>query len=160
MRHIIHKILKEEGEKKPNIFVPHNVEGRKELRTQQILNQLNRKVINGDLDLSEVEITDLGDIEEVKGNLSLTNNKFLISLGKLKRVDGYLSLHGVKNVDTLGNLEYVGNWLDLDYSGIKDLGNLKEVGWNLYVRGNFFKSFTDHELRKLTRIKGGIIRYN
>ena len=29
MKHLIHKILKEEGEKKPNIFVPHNIEGRK-----------------------------------------------------------------------------------------------------------------------------------
>jgi hypothetical protein len=32
MKHIIHKILKEEGEKKPNIFVPHKVEGRKEMK--------------------------------------------------------------------------------------------------------------------------------
>ena len=29
MKNLIRKILKEEGEKKPNIFVPHNVEGRK-----------------------------------------------------------------------------------------------------------------------------------
>jgi hypothetical protein len=34
MKHIIHKILKEEGEKK-NIFVPHNVEGRKEMKDKR-----------------------------------------------------------------------------------------------------------------------------
>ena len=87
------------------------------------------KLISGDLSLaSNDEITDLGNIEYVGGDVSLIN-QFTdknTSIGKLKYIGGALNFN-FANVESLNNLESVGGILVLKRI-TKDLGKLKKVG--------------------------------
>ena len=54
LRHIIKEEINILFEEKEEIFVPHNLEGRKEKRLQQTYRILQQKHIEGDLDLSGI----------------------------------------------------------------------------------------------------------
>ena len=147
---LILEVLNEE-----NILIPRRLEGRRELYVKKLKAMLQQKHIEGDLDLSEVpEITDLGNVETIGGNLWLNNSKVaslgnltsvdgdlsldnsnVTSLGKLTSVDGDLSLSNSK-VASLGNLTSVGGFLSLTNSKLTSLGNLTSVGGNLYLRNS------------------------
>ena len=97
-----------------NLLIPRNVEGRKEKQLQMIYRLLQQDVIDGDLDLDDVQITNLGKVKRINGELNLENNKTLKSLD---------------------NLEYV-KWLSAEESALEDLGNLKKIEKKLYLRWN------------------------
>ena len=60
----------------------------------------------GNLDLNQTDITDLGKLETVSGSLELSYSA-ITSLGNLKSVGGYIGLTGI-NLTSLGKLESVG----------------------------------------------------
>ena len=127
---LILEVLNEE-----NILIPRRLEGRRELYIKKLKAMLQQKHIEGDLDLSEVpEITDLGNVETINGNLYLRNSK-VASLGNLTSVGGFLYLDN-SEVASLGNLISVGGYLSLYNSKVASLGNLTSVGRNLSLNGS------------------------
>jgi hypothetical protein len=101
------------------------------------------KKVGMNLDLLSSQIEDLGDLEEVGGNLNLQNT-LIKSLGKLKRVGWYLNLSG-SQIEDLGDLEEVGMDLDLTDTPIKSLGKLKRVGGDLNLSGSQIEDLGDLE---------------
>ena len=69
--------------------------------------------MNGDIDLSESDITTLGGLVEVDGYLDLFNCKNLQSLSELRSVGDWLNLRFCENLQSLGELKSVGSWLDI-----------------------------------------------
>ena len=67
--------------------------------------QLQQEVIDGDLEVLNTPITNLGNV---------------------KRIDGRLDLDGNRTLKSLGILEYVGNNIWLRHTNIEELGNLKQ----------------------------------
>ena len=93
----------------------------------------NQKHIEGDLDLRVTNITNLGKLESISGNLNLYFSKMLPSLGKLESVGGDLNLSRSTEITSLGNLKHVGGHLDLGHSQITSLGNLEHVAGHLHL---------------------------
>ncbi len=89
------------------------------------------KRVSGSLYRDYSQTEDLGDLEEVGGDLSLYYTT-LKSLGKLKRVGGNLVL-AYSQTEDLGDLEEVGRHLILHKIPLKSLGKLKRVGGNLVL---------------------------
>ena len=137
--------------------------------------------MNGNIDLSESNITTLGGLVEVGGNLNLRFCGNLQSLGKLRSVGGYLGLFGCKNLQSLGELRSVNGKLDLqncknlqslgelrsvgsnlDLSfcqNLQSLGELRSVGRDLDLRyAAIAETMTDEEIRNQIDVKGRIIR--
>ena len=95
--------------------------------------------IRGFASFSDSEVTNLGNLESIKGDafFAWSNN---INLGKLKKIDGSLSLSSSKIKD-LRELEYVGRDADFENSNIQSLGKLKTINGNA--------SFLDSKLESL-----------
>ena len=91
--------------------------------------------MNGDIDLSESDITTLGGLVDVGGDLNLFDCQNLQSLGELRSVGGDLDLNYCQNLQSLGELRSVGGYLDLSFSAIA-------------------KTMTDEEIRNQIEIKG------
>ena len=83
----------------------------------------------------------LKNITEINGDLNLENS-IIQNLGKLKIATYVLNLTNTINLKSLENIEEVGYELNLTNSDIEDLGKLKHVGLELpnrvvkYVRLN------------------------
>ena len=108
-------------------FEPRRLEGREEEKTKKLELLLQQTHIEDDLDLSNTNVTSLGNLEYVGGSFYLLNTK-ITSLGNLKFVRGDLDLSNTK-ITSLGNLESVGGWIDLyNCKNLTSLGNLKYVG--------------------------------
>jgi len=178
MKNIIKQILREE-ERKQNVFVPHNVDTRIELKYNKIKTLLNQKIINGGLDLENLYLVrDLGEVEVVKGMLDLMGtgisdlgnlkevhgscflNKLNIrSLGKLEYVYGDLNCNDCVTLEDLGNLEVVEESLILDNTNVSVLGNLQYIGAGLFIKNTpLEKMYTDEQIRNQIDIKGKIYR--
>ena len=112
----------------------YNDGGSREINYKKI-NWKNNKVYSGHLDLANWRgnhnVTDLGILTKVTGNLSLVNNPIKY-LGNLEVVYGDLDLRGTQ-IESLGDLHHVKGNLDLSGTPIKDLGNLKSVGGSLHL---------------------------
>lgn len=84
--------------------------------------------------LQEGNLTSLGSLEKVTGDVSLYGLPRLKDLGKLKEVCGYLDLGACSSLLNLGSLEKVGTRLFMTKNlNIKSLGGLKEVGEKVEV---------------------------
>ena len=91
------------------------------------------KIVHGNV--IEHNLIDLGDIEEVTGDLSTWSSR-IQDLGRLRRIGG----NGIFNqpspgssytrsgIVSLGQLESIGGHASFDYSSIQDLGELREIG--------------------------------
>ena len=114
--------------------------------------------MNGDIDLSYSDITTLGGLVEVDGNLNLFECENLKSLGELRSVGGNLILWNCKNLQSLGELISVGGWLDLSYNKkLKSLDKLRSVGGYLYLYFTpIAETMTEDKIRKQVDIKGEI----
>lgn len=114
------------------------------------------KKIKGDLYV-DIDLINLGDLEEIIGNLSFSNHVYqskLETLSPLKKVtkDVYLKNTHLR----LGTLEFIGGNLNLRKTLVNDLGNLKEV------KGNVLLTKSQIDKLDFSQIKvGGKIRvYN
>jgi len=166
---------------KENIFVPHNLEGRGQEQINRIKRLLNKKVIDGDLDLRDIPITSLGNAEFINGDLVLFNNETLKSLGRVKEIKGslgisYSSIEDLGDLErveggifalevfsrsklkSLGKLQYVGQHLDIRRTNLKDFGNLKYVGGDLYLtQTKLSKKYSEKEIREKIEVKGRVV---
>jgi hypothetical protein len=158
MKQLIRKILREQEEEiiqaPPFSFFAYD--------WNEVLDWADDRLfrMNGDIDLRESNITTLGGLVEVGGNLNVYNSKNLQSLGELRSVGGYLNLMDCKNLQSLGNLESVGGYLNLvKCQNLQSLGNLESVGGDLYLDNNLIaKTMTNDEIRAKVDIKGEIKR--
>jgi hypothetical protein len=94
------------------------------------------KIFDSDLIIRDETITDIGEIEKVKGSLGI-NNSGIENLGNLVEIekDFWISSNTVySNLKSLDNLEFVGGDLNLRYSNISNLGALIKVGGKLNLR--------------------------
>ena len=125
-----------------DILVPRRIEERQTVRLKSIQRLLQQTLIEGDLDLRDLPITDLGKLEHVRGNLDLTNTR-IIDLGNLKYVEGWLDLSNVPVV-SLGKLIYVGKTLLMWGTPITQMTKIQmdeifknvDVGWYISLGGN------------------------
>ena len=179
MKHIIRKILREQKEEiiqaPPFSFFLNNWE--------DVLDWADGKLfrMSGHIDLSNTDITTLGGLVEVDGNLELFGCKNLQSLDELRNVGGHLNLFGCINLQSLGKLRSVGSYLYLfGCENLKSLGELRSVGGylDLYKCQNLesldelksvdgwlklryttiAEKMTDEEIRNQVDIKGRIYR--
>jgi hypothetical protein len=103
---------------------------------EKILNEV--VIINGTLEMDDSLIESLGRLEKVNGDLSLKGTK-IKDLNNLTEVDGDLNLEETQ-IETLSGLTSVGGYLLLNDTPIKDLGKLKSVGRGLYLTNTRIKS--------------------
>ena len=158
MKHIIKKILREQKDEiiqAPSFaFFDYN--------WNDVLDWADDRLfrINGNINLSNTEITTLGGLVEVGGDLDLMYCKNLQSLGKLRSVGVWLNLYNCRNLQSLGELESVGGDLSLFYcKNLQSLGELRSVGYDLYLKYTAIaKKMTDEEIRNQVDVKGNIIR--
>ena len=138
-----------------NLLVPRNVESRKEKQLQMIYRQLQQEIIDGDLMIENIPITNLGNVKKIHGRLDLYENKTLKSLGNLEYVSNTINLTDTniedlgnlkvvdmiiltqnKNLKSLGSIEYAKTSVILNNTNVEDLGNLKVVDWTLRLNEN------------------------
>ena len=115
-------------------FTPRRIEGREEERIKKLELLLQQTHIEGDLDLSNSNITSLGNLKSVGGTLNLRNTN-ITDLGNLKFVGNHFYLTNNK-ITSLGNLEFIGGSFNLDLESCRNLtslGNLKSVGATFYI---------------------------
>ena len=156
MKHIIRKILREQEEEviqaPPFAFFDYN--------WNDVLDWADDRLfrMNGDIDLSESDITTLGGLVEVGGDLDLWKCKNLQSLGELRNVGGSLNLAGCQNLQSLGELRSVGGNLFLwKCKNLQSLGNLKSVGGDLGLDFTpIAKTMTKAEVRTKVDVNGKI----
>ena len=95
--------------------------------------------IEGYLGFSDVDIINLGAIEDIGGDLWVSTYNTIpdaIDLSILKRVGGNVNLN-YTHIKSLFNLEYIGGDLDLLDSDIEDLGRVVYVGGDLKLPYRF-----------------------
>jgi hypothetical protein len=111
--------------------------------------------INGNLDLTEIDIESLGNLMSVGGDLDLEGTN-IESLGNLMSVGGHLDLFNT-NIKSLGNLMSVAGSLDLRRTKIESLGNLQYVGGFLYLRGTpLSKKYSKDHIKNMINVVGDI----
>lgn len=130
------------------------------------------KQVGGDIDLRISKVSDLKELEHVYGDLNLSCNKYIKSLKNIKEVGGHLKLGGCFRdfgyemplqidsprenekspylIEDLGKLKKVGGTLQIGDCNIKDLGELEEVGVNLWIE----EATNLKSLSKLKKIGG------
>ena len=150
MKDLIKKILKEETQDEyileiPNLlFIPGadltNPKGKTNTRNE-LLRLLNGKpfIFDDDLDLTDTDITSLGNLQSVNGYLNLYWCNQLTSLGNLQSVNGYLDLLRCEELTSLGNLQSVGGFfLDLRNTPISEKYSEEEIRRMVNVKGDIF----------------------
>lgn len=91
------------------------------------------KKINGHLNLSNDNLSDLGELRYIESDFWFHNEKSkLFSLGKLEEVGGSLLING-SNISDLGNLKKVNGKVNFRDTEITELNNLSYVGGDLYL---------------------------
>ncbi len=105
----------------------------------------------GNLILSDANITSLGNLESVGGNLGLSYTK-ITSLGKLNRVSGNVFLNNL-DITTLGKLERVGGAILLGGTNLKSLGKLDQVRRKIECT----KNTSTHELLMNSKFRDKIV---
>ena len=98
--------------KEENIFVPRNIEGRKEKIKQQLLKTLSQKVIEGDIEINCNLIPDnfTSKTEIINGNVDIINCKSLKFFKKLKEVNGFFECTANDLTSLEGSPEIVNGW--------------------------------------------------
>ena len=178
MKQLIKKILREQEEEiiqaPPFAFFDYG--------WQDVLDWADDRLfrMNGNIDLSHSNITTLGGLVEVGGNLDLWECENLQSLGELRSVNGVLDLRKTKiksldelrvvnghlflsesNIETLNKLEIVNGLLALDYcTNLKSFGNLKEIDGMLWLNGTpIVQIMTYSEVKKQIKNITDIVGY-
>ena len=126
------KVVLEDNE--DTIFKPtHLIDNRQEKYKQKIFQILQQEVIEGDLDLKDLNfITNLGNVKLVKGNLDLENSS-ITSLSEGLKIEGYLNLTNTKITSLPEGLEVKGS-LFLQNTKITSLPAGLVVKGNLYLK--------------------------
>ena len=100
-----------------------------------------RKVIEGNVDLSNLSLTELFDLSdvEVTGNFNCSSND-LTSLA--------------------GSPETVGGWVDCSYNRLTSLvGCPKTIGGHFHISIDLKDKFSEKYIRSLSKIAGEVVYY-
>ena len=136
LKHIIKEIIKEEIDG-PGIFVPHDIEGRKDKKKQLDYKKIQDYIKNGS-----------------KGNLDLENSQ-ITELPNNLQVGGSLYLNYTPIQKLPDNLKVVGS-LWLHDSQITELPNNLEVHGDLNLFGTLLsKKYSKQEIRDIIKRQGG-----
>lgn len=111
------------------------------------------------LSLRDSDLTDLGSLKKIGGNLTVANSN-IQSLGKLEYIGGNADFENSKirntgalkkincsctfnnsEIEDLGDLEYIGGLLNLKDTQIKQLKSLKYIGSDLCLNGSKVEDF-------------------
>ena len=115
-----------------SILIPRRLEERDQDRLKSIYRMLQKTHIEGNLDLHNTPITNLGNLTSVGGDLDLRNTL----------------------ITNLGNLQSVGGSLWLYNTPITDLGNLTSVGGSLWLSNTLISRLPKRERDKiLSKVK-------
>ena len=114
--------------------------------------------VPGSLDLRGYRGETLGNLKTVSGYVSLPDAKSLKTLGYLTHVGDNLTLDGAASLESLGALETVRGYLNLDYTRVIDLGNLRTVGSSLSIKKTPLITLSDEEIRSRVNVGGDIYR--
>ena len=114
----------------------------------------------GNIYLPESNITTLGGLVEVGGDLNLSFCKNFQSFGELRSVGGSLDLRNCINLQSLGELRSVGGDLNLVFcENLQSLNKLRSVGRDLDLRYTAIaETMTDEEIRNQVDVRGKIKR--
>ena len=108
----------------------------------------DNEIWNSDLYVESLPITTLGNLKEVKGDLSLYGNKTLNSLNNLEKIKWYLDLEN-SDLNDLGELKYVGGDIWLKNSKLDNIGKLEYVGGRWYGDTKNLKSLYEQRVNTL-----------
>ena len=158
LKHIIKEIIKEEIDG-PGIFVPHDLEGRKEKKTMMDYKKIQDYIKNGskgNLNLENSQITKLPDnLQVVGGSLYLGNNIQITELPNNLTVGGYLDLLNTPIQKLPDNLK-VNNSLFLKNSQITELPDNLKVGGSLWLHDTpLSNKYPEEEIRDIIERQGG-----
>ena len=106
----------------------------------------DNEIWNGDLYIYDLPITTLGNLKEVNGALSLYDNKTLKSLYNLEKIEWTLNLDYTE-LNDLSELKHIGDDIWLDNSKLDNIGKLE------YVDGWWFNDTKNLELLYEKRLK-------
>ena len=88
------------------------------------------KIILGNADFSNSNITDLGNLQHIGENADFSNSE-ITDLGNLQHIGGYADFSNSK-VTSLGNLKSIGGNAFFGHSKVTTLGNLQNIGGDAY----------------------------
>ena len=116
-----------------------------------------RYIHEGDLHLSNTNITKLPNDLYVKGDLYLFNSKQITKLPDKLHVGGNLVLNN-SNITELPDKLHVGRYLVLNNSNLTELPNNLYIDGDLYIKGTpLSKKYSHEEIREMITSKGGTI---
>jgi len=131
-------------------FVPRNIDKREEEKKRKELEIIKKvqttEIWEGDLDLTGINITTLGELRIIKGSLILPCNNSIETFSKLEKVEGSINALVCVELKSLGNLKYVEGQLNLDGCvKLTDASKLEKVG----RRASFYSCKSLEELPAL-----------
>jgi len=154
LKSIIKEVLKEE-----TIFVPRNIEGRKEKVKQTLLKQLDQKIINGFIKIDGEYIPDnfIAKVEKINGSARIQNCKNLKFLKNLKEVtdDFYCSWNRLTSLE--GCPEIIGNNFSCDFNQLTSLKNGPKIVKGFFYCQNNKEQFSKEDVEKYCDVKGLIL---
>lgn len=100
----------------------------------------------GDLNLSKTNITSLGNLKKIHGNLFLRNCQSIFSLGQLIKANGLYASDS--SLETLGSFRSCGGDCNLKNTNIKNLNNLNKVSGYLNLENTPIES-----IKNLNQVK-------
>jgi len=158
LKYIIKEIIKEDIDS-PGIFVPRNIEGRKEKKKQLDYKKIQDYIKNGskgDLELENSPITELPNNLQVGGSLYLSYSQ-ITELPNNLNIGGFIKLSYTPIQKLPDNLKVVGS-LWLHDSQITELPNNLEVGADLNLFDTpLSKKYSKQEIRDIIEKQGGTI---
>lgn len=112
--------------------------------------------INGDLTIDK-DMTDLGIVEEIIGDLDIEECTKITNLGNIIKIRGSL-LAGGSGLKTLSNLFVVHLSVELDgCKYLKNFGKLKHVGGDMFIRKTKLGNLDEKQLRRMVTVEGDIV---
>ena len=156
LKKIIKEILKEE-----NIFVPRNIEGRKEKLKQNLLKKLSQKIIEGSIviDCNLIPNNYISKTEIINGIVEIKNCNSLKFFKNLKKVDGDFDCSHNKLSNLDGCPEVVNGCFFCEYNYLTTLkGCPKIVNDQFWCHDNAIE-FSKKDVEKYCKVKGNIITH-
>ena len=118
-----------------------------------------RKIIEGNVDLSNLHLTELFDLSnvEVKGDFSCSKNDLTSLEGSPHTVGGGFDCHNNHLTSLEGSPHTVGGDYDCDKNPLKSLKGIpKYIGGKFFIDIRLKDNFTENYIRDLSNIQGNV----
>ena len=121
-----------------------------------------RKIIRGEVDLTELYLTELLDLSavEVTGSFYCQHNNLTSLEGAPHTVGGHFDCQGNNLTSLEGAPHTVGGYFSCEENPLKSLKGIpKYIGANFYIDKTLKDKFPEEYIRSLCEIKGGLVYY-